>query len=58
MTDKHIVINTLGKRAGTLTVHVRTSGRFRLRAWLAIRLIRLAAWVAPLAMDVQAESER
>lgn len=41
---KSIHIRTVVKK-GTMVVRVRGMRQFRVRVWIAVRLIRLAAWV-------------
>ena len=53
MSDHELVINDLsGYPHARLTITVRHTKRFSLRVWLAVRLIRFAAWVAPVGVDV------
>lgn len=53
---------TLTKLTGvTMTAHlhirVKLTRRFRARLWLTVRLLRLAAWVSGMNIDVQAHQE-
>ena len=39
----------------TMTVRVRQLTRFRFRFWLMMKLLLLAQWVSPIAMEIQDE---
>jgi hypothetical protein len=49
-----INVNKFTKRF-TMVVTVHETRRFRLRKWLALRLIRLAAWVLGMGIEVRSE---
>jgi hypothetical protein len=47
MASREASVDAVGAmRETTITVHVRRVRELRLRVWLAVRLIALAAWVA------------
>ncbi len=40
-----------------MTIHVRILRRFRVRVWLALQMIRLAAWLFPMNVRVEVYEE-
>ena len=54
-TPKGITLNSLGP--ATMTVKVRMGARLRVRAWVAIRLMRLAARVLNMRFETEFTNE-
>jgi hypothetical protein len=41
--------------AGTITIRVTGMKQLRIRMWLTLALVRLAAWVCPAQLDIKTE---